>query len=272
MPVTVSAIYISPVVSCRAISVQVNVKVSVAEWGFEYDRRWMVVDENGAGLSQKEASKLVLIEQRITDNRLELRVPDGSIFLPLAGVKGKWVEVTRGKERYAARDQGGEMGQFMSAFLEKKCSVVFMPASQRYLRFSNALERQVRTSFSWYPFLGISEASLEDINGRLPKPMTAAPFRPSILFADCEPYEEDEWSFIKIGSTILQFTKRCDRCAITTVDQITGIRESKEPLTALGKYRRAGNDVFFGSYFVPLSLGGDIAVGDTVETHKRVKG
>ena len=42
-----------------------------------------------------------------------------------------------------------------------------------------------------FPFLLLSEASLDDLNARLDSPLPVNRFRPNIVVAGCVPYEED---------------------------------------------------------------------------------
>ena len=60
-------------------------------------------------------------------------------------------------------------------------------------------------------------------------------------------------------------TKYCARCAVTTVDQDTGVRsDDTEPLRTLARFRRkAGGRIIFGQNLIPRGLG-RIAVGDAV--------
>ena len=59
--------------------------------------------------------------------------------------------------------------------------------------------------------------------------------------------------------------KDCARCAVTTVDQDTGMKsEDTEPLRTLARFRRkAGGRIIFGQNLAPRGLG-RIAVGDAV--------
>jgi uncharacterized protein YcbX len=83
-----------------------------------------------------------------------------------------------------------------------------------------------------FPFLLISEASLQDLNERLDEPISMNRFRPNLVISGCEPFAEDSWDSIRIGTIAFRVVKPCDRCIVTTVEQTTGIR-SKEPLQTL---------------------------------------
>ena len=54
----------------------------------------------------------------------------------------------------------------------------------------------------------------------------------------------------------------CPRCAITTVDQETGVR-GKEPLRTLATYRKSDGEVIFGRNLIQDALG-TVHLGDPV--------
>jgi uncharacterized protein YcbX len=87
-------------------------------------------------------------------------------------------------------------------------------------------------------------------------------FRPNLVVAGGEPYAEDGWGSIEIGSVRLQVVKPCARCLVTTTDQASGER-GKEPLRTLASYRKVGNDVMFGQNVVHEGPG-RLHVGDMV--------
>jgi uncharacterized protein YcbX len=67
---------------------------------------------------------------------------------------------------------------------------------------------------------------------------------------------------VQVGSIAARVVKPCDRCVVTTTDQLTGERHV-EPLRTLATFRRQGNDVLFAQNAIPDSFG-SVAVGDPV--------
>lgn len=120
-----------------------------------------------------------------------------------------------------------------------------------------------RVSFAdGYPLLVISESSLEELNRRLrasgeaPVPMDR--FRPNLVVSGVPAHDEDTWASFQVGDLRLRGLKGCARCSVTTVDQSTGRRRSKEPLRTLALYRRGPRDegkVWFGQNAVHLDEG-----------------
>ncbi len=119
-----------------------------------------------------------------------------------------------------------------------------------------------------FPFLLISEESLADLNRRLADPLPMNRFRPNLVVAGVEPYEEDRWERIEINGIGIRVVKPCARCVVTTTDQVTA-RRGKEPLRTLATYREVGGKVMFGQNAVHertgrLRLGGAVVVTDSV--------
>lgn len=61
-------------------------------------------------------------------------------------------------------------------------------------------------------FMLMTESSVTDLNSRLEKPVTAQQFRPNFVVKGSQPFEEDNWDWIRIGSqTIFRQIKPCTR-------------------------------------------------------------
>ncbi len=93
-------------------------------------------------------------------------------------------------------------------------------------------------------------------------------FRPNVVVANDDPWQEDYWGAVRIGGMVFDLVKPCDRCAVTTKDQVTGASLGKEPLATLARLRRSAderiNGVLFGWNAVPRAPG-EIALGDEVD-------
>ena len=123
------------------------------------------------------------------------------------------------------------------------------------------------TSFSdGYPILLIGQSSLDDLNSQLAEPLPMNRFRPNMVIAGGQPFEEDTMAQFSINEINFYGVKLCDRCVITTTNQETGIK-GKEPLRTLAKYRMTNNKVLFGQNVL---CGGEgmISVGDQIKIVK----
>ena len=107
-------------------------------------------------------------------------------------------------------------------------------------KWTNGIEAP--TLFSdGYPVLVIGAASLDDLNhklvaaGRAAIPMNR--FRPNLVVAGIEAFEEDYTESFQLGELTLVPVKPCPRCPIPSVDQASGL-VGPDPLDILQSYRR----------------------------------
>jgi uncharacterized protein YcbX len=107
------------------------------------------------------------------------------------------------------------------------------------------------------------DASLQDLNSRLTKPVEMLRFRPNLVFNGGEPYQEDTWRGFSINDVDLYGAKPCARCPMPTINLQTAEFE-KEPIKTLATYRKQNNKVYFGQNLLVKKVG-EIKVGDKIE-------
>ena len=260
MSIRLTGLNIYPIKSARGIALDES---SVDEFGLQYDRRWMVVDEGGNFFSQRSHPRLALVVPSISDGTLQVDAPGmPPLQTPLHPKGSVTTSVTVWDDTCPATWVGERAAEWFSEFLGTPCSLVHM--ADDVVRPANpAFAPGVRVGFAdGFPFLLISEESLADLNRRLADPLPMNRFRPNLVVAGAEPYGEDGWGRIEIGGVRLQIVKPCERCLVTTTDQATGER-GKEPLRTLATYRKVGNDLMFGQNVVHENTG-RLRVGDEV--------
>ncbi|MGC4094189.1 MAG: MOSC domain-containing protein [Polyangiaceae bacterium] len=257
----VSALYVYPVKSCRGIELQ---RAEVVRRGFAHDRRWMVVDDDGRFLTQRDTPQLVHVGTRLTDDGIELTFPgQTALSLPYAHEQGAKLAVqVWSHSGVGVRHDDGS--RWLSAALDRNAALVFMPERhERQVNPERARPGDVVSFADGYPFLLISEASLGALNARLQTPLSMRRFRPNIVVSGAEPFAEDTWAALRMGSLGFRGVKPCDRCVVTTLDPDTG-EAGKEPLRTLAQFRRWDGKVWFGMNLIHDELG-TLAVGDAVE-------
>jgi uncharacterized protein YcbX len=272
----VTGLYIYPIKSCAGVAV---LDWPISRFGFLHDREFLVVDRNWSFLTQRTHPRLALIQPIPKPDLLRLRAPNlPEIGLPWFGSPADH-PIRPGRSATIWRDQvevddfGEEIAEWFSAHLG--CHARLVRMGNQYRRVvqhdrtpaihQEALARQEVSFADAYPFLIISEASLADLNRRLPQPIPMNRFRPNIVVGGpADSYAEDQWQNIEIGSLRFRHGAPCVRCVVTTTDQIT-LERGKEPLKTLATYR-VGSDggVNFGMNFFCESSTGTIRVGDTI--------
>jgi uncharacterized protein YcbX len=257
-----SGLYSYPVKSLAGIQLP---RSELDRYGLRFDRRWMLVDQEGEFLSQRRFPRMALIGQRIVGEELVLYADARrELRLPLEPDSGGWIEVRVWGENCKAEHCGEVADAWLSDFLGQPCRLVFMPESVSRRVDPDYAVATDRTAFSdGFPLLLLSEASLADLNSRLELPLSMRRFRPNLVVAGCEPYAEDTWRRLRIGDMTFRVVKPCARCIITTIDPTTAERGS-EPLQTLSRYRRWGNKVHFGQNLLHDGSG-RLAVGMRVE-------
>jgi len=258
---TVSGLTIFPVKSCCGVDLK---KAVLDTKGFKFDRRWMIADSSGRFLTQREYPRLSLIGVKQGADRLTLNAPGmRTLNIPLSLKNNQLMPVVIWNDTVEAVTAGTESAAWISSYLGISSRFFYMPdTSDRPVNPKYAFKREQVHFGDAFPVLLISGASLEDLNSRLQTPLPMNRFRPNIVVAGCAPYEEDTWKRIQIGSTHFQVVKPCERCAITLVDQSTGIK-GQEPLRTLSEYRNVDGKVLFGQNLIHHG-DGEVNVGDEV--------
>lgn len=242
--------------------------------GPRFDRRWMVCRSNGDFVTMREFPKLATITVSSFDGGISLFAQR---MRPLIVVdKGDGFEL-RGKvwktNDIPLIDQGARASEWVSRFIGNG-------EEFRLVRMADYAVRQVSQQWALrstdqvaladgYPFLLISEGSLELLNQKLAERgksnVEMYQFRPNIVVSGVEAHAEDTWKTVQIGEVIFDVVKPCVRCVAVTVqiDFQTGeVVSGKEPLATLARYRTAKtlgyedlDGVLFGQNLVHRSQG-----------------
>ena len=234
--------------------------------GLVHDRRWMVVDDSGQFMSQRTSPKMALINTEIDGQTLILNAPRmPELCLPLFPTAGESQEVEIWGDRCEAWTADPQVELWISEYLGKSCKIVFMPDHSKRPVDPDFTVEEKQVAFSdGFPLLLISEASLNELNSRLPESVAMKRFRPNLVVKDTEPYAEDSWKKIIIGECEFHVVKPCSRCILTTVDPETGEFSGKEPLRTLATYRKLNGKVMFGQNLIATKIG-KLEVGMSVE-------
>lgn len=244
MTLSIASLHIYPIKSLGGFSVK---EAHTTDRGFEHDRRWMLIDANGRFISQREAAAMACLHCspsrpdeapggfRVTDIR-----DNDAIDLPWRLDGGETQRASVWSDEVDILTAPVEVSAWFADRLGITCALVFMPDSTH--RAVDPTYATGITSLSdGFPFLIISQASLDDLNNRMPERLSMDRFRPNIIVAGGSAFQEDGWSDIAIGGAHFSLVKPCARCAIPTIDQRTGER-GKEPTRTLASYRRRVTD------------------------------
>jgi len=259
--IKVTGLYIYPIKSLQGIEVQ---EAEVLERGFKYDRRWMIVDAKNQLITQRTHPHLSQVSIRLASDHIIATYPgQAELQIPLSLEAGNETEVTVWDDQVKALEGEEKLNRWISEVAGISCKLVFMPETASRRINPNRAKNSENVSFAdGYPYLIISEASLEDLNGRMGVTLPMHRFRPNIVVSGTEPYAEDSWKNFSIGNVNFYGTHGCKRCVFTTIDQETG-KKGAEPLKTLATYRKEGSEVVFGVNVI-ASASGSIRTGDEI--------
>ena len=273
---TVSQLWIYPIKSLRGISLDT---VQLEKRGFQYDRRWMLVDSGNQFITQRQYARMALIETELSDFGLSVRAPDMPVLIiPYPDQQVELydeIEVKCWDDQVTVQHINTAIDNWFSEFLGIDCQLVYMPDNcERVVDPNFALNNDIVSFSDGFPNLLISEASLEDLNHRVDIELSMNRFRPNIVISGGDPYVEDTLKHFRINSIDFFGVKPCSRCVITTVNPQTAEKEGREPLNTLSGYRKLNNQVFFGQNVLhKLSYVSDnlVKVGDIVEVIQQLQ-
>jgi MOSC domain-containing protein len=257
-----SGLYVYPIKSAGGIPLEAG---DADERGLRHDRRWMLVDETGLFISQRELPRIALIGVRLERDGLVVDAPGmPSLEVSLQPPAGRLMLAQVQDDLVEASPVSDDADRWFSEFLDVGCKLVYLPdESVRPVDPAYGGPGDQVGLADGFPFLLISEASLADLNARLEQPVPMNRFRPNLVVRGCEPFAEDDWRLVRIGPITFRVAKPCARCTITTVDQRTAAT-GKEPLRTLARFRRSGTKVLFGQNLIHDETG-IIRTGDPVK-------
>lgn len=257
-----SSIVVYPIKSCGAVSLS---SVRVERRGLAHDRRFLIVDDAGRFVTQREEPRLTAVRVEIEGDALhvEARGAEGetssrrvTIALdPDENVLGAPRTVTVWRSTLDAPEVPA-LSAFFSSLLGRSLACVAMTrAVHREINPKFALPGDEVSFADGYPLLVANEASRIDLEARAGVPLAMARFRPNVVVEGAPPWDEDRWAYLRLGAVLFRATKPCARCVVTTLDPDTG-RADKEPLKTLATFRKVDGEVMFGVNLVPV-LDGD---------------
>lgn len=281
----IARLFVYPVKSCAGVEVR---EILLADTGPEFDREWMVVDAQGAFVTQREHPRLALVRPQLTADELVLSAPGMPDLRIALGLMAQPVDVKVWDDRVSAFDMGDVAARWFTGFLamSEETSSGSSDNAYRLVRFDPAYRRV--SSLKWtdstvalnrfndgFPLLLLGDASLAHLNERLAAAGHASVvverFRPNIVLSGLQTHEEDLLGVMHVEAggmeILLKPVKPCPRCPIPNVDPQTA-RSSPEVGDALQSYRqdaRLDGAVTFGMNAIMIrGTGGMLRVGQSV--------
>lgn len=279
--IKIDSLHIYPVKSCGGIDLT---EAAFTPTGFEWDRRWVLVDEHEKLVSQRDpwARKLALIETEITRNDLVISAQGMRDLLIDLAEPPHIAEHTisiHGRDAYAYADRA-EASEWFSKYLEHQVTLVRMNLEHGRVvdPFYVGDNKLTASGQDGFPYLLTTQESLAQVNNWLKEQglptVRMDRFRPNIVISGLPAFDEDNSASLRApnGAEILP-VKPCGRCAIIGVDQQSGVYDGKSsPIVPLSKHHRFANargetNAMFGvnSVVHEEDWGKKIQIGDSLD-------
>eukprot|EP00270_Netrium_digitus_P020159 TRINITY_DN819_c0_g1_i2.p1 TRINITY_DN819_c0_g1~~TRINITY_DN819_c0_g1_i2.p1 ORF type:complete len:351 (+),score=58.25 TRINITY_DN819_c0_g1_i2:55-1107(+) len=253
----VKELYIYPIKSCKGIRVS---HAYLSSTGFVWDRQWMVVNEKGRFITQRQVPGMSQIVPSLPPEALEVGswgtlpsessmcinapgMPPLQVSLLLSG-KEPMVPAAVWEWSGTAADCGDDAANWFSQYLGRTSRLVrFHPEKSPRRPIIEVFGQGYESSFTdGYPILLISQASLDSLNEKIgTQTLKMNRFRPNILVDGCDAFDEDTWqkfAIADVNGRTFKAVKPCTRCKVTAIDQETA-EPKEEPLATLGTFRTA---------------------------------
>jgi uncharacterized protein YcbX len=261
----ITALYTHPVKGGHRLE---HDRVAVEPWGLAGDRRWMLVDDDGIGITQRNNPWLTQLRVRPRPYGIVLSapgLPDLDVPEPV-DQPDEFVRVFKSQDKVPARIAES---RWVSEFLGRSARLAWQ-ADPTGRPIEEAARPDDRVNLAdGFPLLLANTASLDSVNdwllelGEDPIPMTR--FRPNVVVTGAPAWAEDDWlgGRLRIGEVTFRAAKGCARCVVTTIDQETGVRTG-QPLKVLGRHRRYDDGLLFAINLIPDEPLGVLNLGDPV--------
>lgn len=266
----VKSLHFYPVKALRGIDVDM---VNVEPRGLAGDRRWMLVDDNGTFITQREYPALARITALPTTTGLRLEVDGHSLDIETPSATAEPIPVNIWKANVQAYPCVADTATWFKTHFGINVRLVYQGDLKRNVPAGWSTHADDTVSFAdGFPLLITTTASLHDLQQRMQSDMPMNRFRPNIVIDGDKPWDEDTWLTIQIGGIDIDIVKPCTRCVVTTTDQQSGVKPSAEPLATLKQFRllREPNltGVIFGQNAIARGVG-VLRCGDSVKILSR---
>ncbi len=257
-------ITIYPVKSLSGIQLK---QAEVSSAGLSEDRTWMLIDDQSVFISQRKVPLLARISvQQLKPQQWLINSPAMSqLIIDSSQISEELTTARLWKDQCSVIVAKPPVNRWFSQFLEQPVRLVYYDFQNP--RKTDPCYSKPKDTVSFadgFPLLLASQSSLDDLNTRLENPVTMTSFRPNVVINSSIAYQEDHWKKIQIGQVAFDVVKPCQRCVLTTVNPVTGVKRADgEPLRALSQYRRGEHGVTFGMNLIPRTPG-SISLNDKV--------
>ncbi|XP_055523536.1 molybdenum cofactor sulfurase 3-like [Wyeomyia smithii] len=266
-----------PIKSCGAF--KISDSWPLCRKGLKYDREFVIVDENGVALTQKNLTEMCLIQPRINLQTKEMvlshpKMPELALDLRMLSNKGRSIKFCQTKvcqDEVQAVDCGDEVADWLSLALQTSGLRLLRQAADEVRTFQHSTKEIALSNQA--QFLLINQASVRWLADKVPDwdDLGTEPnldslvdrFRGNLIVDGVQAMEEIGWKRVTIGDR-LEFAVDgpCSRCQMVCIDQRTGLK-TVEPLRTIA--REFKGKICFGIYLSHSAF--DLSSPDEIFLH-----
>jgi uncharacterized protein YcbX len=254
--VHLTALFLHPIKSCGRVEVE---RATIGPYGLVGDREWQLVAADGTFVTQRKHPQLATVRPTLGAGGI---VVDG---LAIAAPAAADVSAPTYTGDVVAGDAGDDAADWFMRFLGEPGFPPLFGDDQ--MGFSDGAQ-----------LLVVNEASHRFLADRAVEPFGIERWRANIVVDGADPWVEDTWRSIRVGTTDVRLRHPWPRCVVPQVDQDTGDRH-REPALVLKKHRWCAElptatpilqtilcgNALFGMTASASAVGTVITVGDEVE-------
>ncbi|XP_063377111.1 molybdenum cofactor sulfurase isoform X2 [Cydia fagiglandana] len=274
-------INVFPVKSCGAFKVTGDWKMGPK--GFEYDREWMIVKDNGLCLTQKQNMLMCMIKPIIDLNKKLLilnfkgKDPISIPLYPSPESKLKESRICSSKvctDIVQGIDCGDEVADWISEALEISYLRLVRQSNDRKIKKKGESETKLLSLSNQAQFLLINKATVRWLKEKIDDQFFSDDvdhltdrFRGNLIIDMDEELVEREWHRVIIGRQEFKVEGQCNRCQMVCIDQSTG-EKTVEPLRTISE--QFSGKLRFGIYLTYIGTT-DGSNDTTLKTQSPVK-
>ncbi len=253
----VAWIHVAPI---KALAIEERQRVALGPNGVAGDRQFCIVDPEGRMINGKRVPILVAIRPEFDEGRghLTLRMPDGS---RAAGdiAFGEPLDITIFGRVERARPVEGPWSDALSSIAARPLRLVRIDADRGGVDRAEKGGGATLLSADALRALGEAAGATDPVDPRR--------FRMLFGIADVPAHTEDTWigQPVRIGGAVVVPMGNVGRCAVTTVDPVTGVSDL-DTLAALARYRgeKVTTEPLAFGVWARVERPGEVAIGDAV--------
>lgn len=262
--IQISQLFNFPVKSLKGSQFE---QMEVDVFGPKWDRRFMLINKGtGRFLTQRECPLMGQVSAIAANGHLRLAYNGIEKYLNLEQLSQfeHHQPVVVWKDEVTARIIQADINDWLSDILQRDVILCFMNEDTHRQVDLDYSKPGDRASFAdGFPFLIISEASVEFLSEKVGRELAIERFRPNIVLSGCGAFAEDEWKRIVINGVEFDIVKPCARCVIPTLDLETSEKQA-DVMQMMLKHRKQGQGVMMGMNAIHRQQG-SLEIGQEVK-------